>query len=345
MLRRCAGVGALLLVGVAIPASANAAVIFGHDLDPDFPPLPAQNEVFCNPQDLTVTCTDIAFKFHDGNAFSTTAPVSGVVTSVRYRSNTADQATLRLARVDPQTEEAVGVGVGPTATLNATGEITEVPVNPGLPIQQGDYLAGEGNGTTAWNCADLGGTIHIFLPPLEEGAAPRMWDNRQLECEVLIQGTIEPDADGDRLGDESQDSDDDNDSVADAFDNCPLVANTSQSNVDGDALGDACDLIDNRPAPPGPTPETPTPELGRLFVARTVSGTVTIAFPGGFVPTGGARAAQKGLTFIPLEQAREIPVGSFLNTRRGTVNLTAAVFEMSDDPGGRARSGPGRVRR
>ena len=52
---------------------------------------------------------------------------------------------------------------------------------------------------------------------------------------------------------------------------------------------------------------------------------MTIAYPAGFVPTGGARAAQKGLTFIPLEQATEIPVGSFLNTRRGTVRLTAAV--------------------
>jgi hypothetical protein len=108
-------------------------VIFGSDLSDDFPPLPADQEVFCNPQDLTVTCTDIAFSFHDGNGFPTTAPISGVVTSVRYRSNTADQATLRLARVDQQTEEAVGVGVGPTATLNPTGQPTEVPVNPGLP--------------------------------------------------------------------------------------------------------------------------------------------------------------------------------------------------------------------
>jgi hypothetical protein len=79
------------------------------------------------------------------------------------------------------------------------------------------------------------------------------------------------------------------------------------------------------PPPPPPSTETPTAELGRLLVARTVSGTVTIAFPAGFVPTGRALAAQKGLTFVPLEQATEIPVGSFLNTRRGTVRLTSAV--------------------
>jgi CSLREA domain-containing protein len=64
--------------------------------------------------------------------------------------------------------------------------------------------------------------------------------------------------------------------------------------------------------PPPPPPDTPTAELGRLFVARVVSGTVTIATrPGG--------------PFTPLDEATEIPVGSFLNTRRGTVRLTAAV--------------------
>jgi hypothetical protein len=357
MLRRCALAGALALLVLAVPTSSQAAVIFGSDLSDDFPPLPANQRVACNPQDASVTCTDIAINFHDLNGFDTAAPVSGVVTSVRYRSNTADVATLRLARVDQSTGQAVGVGVGPTATLEATGDITEVPVNPGLPIQQGDFLGGEGDGTTAWNCDDQGGVIDIYLPPLAEGAAPRAPDNTQDTCELLIQGTIEPDADGDRLGDESQDNcqglanpdaanndgdalgdacdpDDDNDTVADASDNCALVANPSQSNVDGDALGDACDLIDDRPAPPAPTPETPTAELGRLFVAQTVRGVVTIAYPAGFVPAGRVGAAQKGLTFIPLEEATEIPVGSFLNTRRGTVRLTAAV-----NTAGRTQSG------
>ena len=318
MLRRCALAGALALVVLAVPASANAAVIFGSDLDPDFPPL--ANALDCAPN----VCTDVALTFHQGNAHPAQAPISGVVTSVRYRSNTADDATLRLARVSGG--QATGVGTGPTETLEATGDITEVPVQPGLPIQAGDYLAGEGMTGTAFNCDQAGGSFDLYTPPLVDGGPFRPPSQpTNTNCEVLIQGTIEPDADGDRLGDESQDTDDDNDGVADATDNCPLAANPSQSNVDGDALGDACDLIDDRPAPPGPTPETPTAELGRLLVARTVSGVVTIAFPAGFVPTGRAGASQKGLTFIPLEQATEIPVGSFLNTRRGTVRLTSAV--------------------
>ncbi len=43
------------------------------------------------------------------------------------------------------------------------------------------------------------------------------------------------------------DADDDNDGVADATDNCALLANASQANADADAQGDACDLFPNDP--------------------------------------------------------------------------------------------------
>ncbi len=285
----------------------------------------------------TGPCTDIAFSFHTGNQHPATAPVGGVITSVRYRSSTADTVTLRLARLALM-QDATGAGTGPTATLQPTGQITEVPVNPGLPVQAGDYLAGDGSTGTTFNCSPGAGataSFHLYLPPLVDGGPfrPRTTQNA---CEILVQATIEADADGDRLGDESQDNcqglaspdtldtdgdalgdvcdpDDDNDAVADTADNCPLTANSSQANADGDALGDACDAANDS-----------TPELGSLLVARTVSGTVTIALPAGF-PAGRANAAQKGLTFIPLEQVREIPVGSFLNTRRGTARLTSAT--------------------
>jgi Leucine-rich repeat (LRR) protein len=48
------------------------------------------------------------------------------------------------------------------------------------------------------------------------------------------------DTDNDGQGD-ACDADDDNDDVADGTDNCPLVANYDQSNMDGDPDGDACD--------------------------------------------------------------------------------------------------------
>lgn len=46
----------------------------------------------------------------------------------------------------------------------------------------------------------------------------------------------------------------DGDGLNDPVDNCPLAANANQANVDGDALGDACDPTDDRPVTtPPPT--------------------------------------------------------------------------------------------
>ncbi len=49
------------------------------------------------------------------------------------------------------------------------------------------------------------------------------------------------------------DPDDDNDGIADASDNCPLVSNASQTNNDGDGEGDACDNDDDNDGDPDAT--------------------------------------------------------------------------------------------
>ncbi len=66
------------------------------------------------------------------------------------------------------------------------------------------------------------------------------------------------------------------------------------------------------------------PTVGRVVNVREVRGSVLVA-----VPAGSARVAQsvpglKGVRFVPITEARQIPVGSLLDTRKGTVRLTSA---------------------
>jgi hypothetical protein len=55
---------------------------------------------------------------------------------------------------------------------------------------------------------------------------------------VVDDGFLDTDADG--MAD-CVDLDDDNDGAADETDNCPLIANTNQADLDADGIGDRCD--------------------------------------------------------------------------------------------------------
>jgi hypothetical protein len=61
---------------------------------------------------------------------------------------------------------------------------------------------------------------------------------------ISVANPTQTNTDGDSMGD-ACDPDDDNDGDLDGNDNCPLVANANQANMDGDSLGDACDLEDD----------------------------------------------------------------------------------------------------
>jgi hypothetical protein len=86
------------------------------------------------------------------------------------------------------------------------------------------------------------------------------------------------------------------------------------------------------PPPPPPPPkkltlaDLPAPVLGKTANVAPVKGTVLVGIKAGAVSVAGkGRASQKGLTFVPLQEARQVPVGSFLNTRKGTVRLQSAA--------------------
>jgi NHL repeat len=94
-----------------------------------------------------------------------------------------------------------------------------------------------------------------------------------------------------------------------------------------------------------PPPTTPGPPvLGSAVNVSVVRGTVLVAVAGTPAVGSGARAAQKGLTFVPLTEARQIPVGSFLDTKRGTVRLESATPRRGRTQAGQFSGGLFQVR-
>ena len=105
-------------------------------------------------------------------------------------------------------------------------------------------------------------------------------------------------------------------------------------NADGDADG-VPDTTDKCPTVPANTEDgcpLPEPVIGRRVNVQPVSGVVFVAVPG--AKTGTSVPGLKGVRFVPLRNARQIPVGSFLDTRRGSVQVASAV-----DSTGKAQNG------
>jgi len=114
--------------------------------------------------------------------------------------------------------------------------------------------------------------------------------------------------------------------------NLPTVGARQAANAGGsDAILARFQLVDPTPAAPTtPAERLPPPVLGAKVNVAPVSGKVFVSVAG-----GAARAAAhgragvkvpgvKGRDFVLLTGARQIPVGSFLDTRRGKVRLQSA---------------------
>jgi hypothetical protein len=82
--------------------------------------------------------------------------------------------------------------------------------------------------------------------------------------------------------------------------------------------------------------DLPPPVVGKIVNVEPVKGRVLVALPVGASTagsTGPIRMAQKGLRFVPLRDAIQIPTGAFLDTRRGTVRLQSARNQASRQTG------------
>jgi sugar lactone lactonase YvrE len=77
-------------------------------------------------------------------------------------------------------------------------------------------------------------------------------------------------------------------------------------------------------SPPPPT-GLPAPILAKTVNVVPLSGKVFVSVPAGGAFASLAVPGIKGRTFVPLTEARQLPVGSYLDTRRGSMSLTSAA--------------------
>ncbi len=193
-----------------VPALAQAATTFGSRLNHD----PA-NSGECEPLG---TCTIVSF-IHpsdpNGDPYAGGAPVDGVITKFRIRATViteAQQVTFRVADIsrdpaDDSTALATAAGTGPTVTLQVNDEEPEAPIQEfagRVPVKKGQHLAIDAGKYVQATVNDSGDKFsYVYAPPLVDGSGAR--GSLEATGELLVAATIEPDADGDGFGDETQD--------------------------------------------------------------------------------------------------------------------------------------------
>ncbi|MGA8747013.1 MAG: hypothetical protein WB507_14275 [Solirubrobacterales bacterium] len=200
--------GMALSLLLAPAASQAAPTVFGSRLKN----APSENdcEQFFGP------CTIASF-IHpsepNGDPYSGGAPVSGVITKFRvYVSAEAPGSlTLQLAEVsrpnpmDQSTAIASIVAAAPPVAVHPTPEEPEIEeFATRLPVKAGQQLAVESSEKINVTYQSGGEQFsYLFSPPLTAGGGPST--SHQSTGELLVQAAIEPDADGDGFGDETQD--------------------------------------------------------------------------------------------------------------------------------------------
>lgn len=142
--------------------------------------------------------------------------MDGVIVSWSSRGGSGTVGTFGSLRVrvlrntSGSTFRAVRSGPMTAVPMRATGDIITIQVNPGVPINVNDYVGidvlGSSGALAQRTMASASFTYQGWQPPLADGVtAPPTFGPFNNVREMLYQATIEPDADHDGFGDETQD--------------------------------------------------------------------------------------------------------------------------------------------
>jgi hypothetical protein len=230
--------GALLFAG-----QASAAITIGATFTPD--------------RHCASNATNIQTVSGLAGGPSYAVPSAGVLTSwsVKGPAISSQDVVFKIARPVGASNYKI-IGESATHTAPAGGTFTgnlSFPVVPNDVI--GVYLSGDLCSTQAPSPSYAIGSA-AGPQGINSTASYATGD---AGAELNVSAVLEPDADHDGLGDESQDADDDADGAPDASDNCPALANPDQANTDGAADGgNACDADDDTDGTPDASDNCPT---------------------------------------------------------------------------------------
>jgi hypothetical protein len=205
-MRRILLVALALSTVVLTPSAAEASTTFGDNLQTD----PGSSSFNCD----TVPCTDFLSSLSSAHyaAGGFTSPMNGVVVAFTIRVGTATSpVTFRLVRPTDASGDYTGGGTGPTATPPAHATTSYAAH---LPVQVGDRVGIDccvGGGDSFFYSVGVGNGSHSYwntlTPPatLVDGAPGRAPLGTNAGVALALQATVEPDADHDGFGDETQD--------------------------------------------------------------------------------------------------------------------------------------------
>jgi hypothetical protein len=193
----------LLAIGIsaalAWPAASPGAVTIGSNLQSA--PNSALNCSFTVRCTFAQTALDPGRQAPDG----LTAPADGALVSWSIRVGDAPELVNLRVLGEESPGSFAGAGTTLPVVLPAADSTTTYPAH--LAVSAGDTIGVdccESAGSTGFFFAGAGGTTSFWAPPLLDGTAARSASS-SAAVEMLLQATIEQDADGDTYGDETQD--------------------------------------------------------------------------------------------------------------------------------------------
>lgn len=189
---------ATVVLGVWCGAPAGAAVVSGSNL------VALPGNVTCNGGAIPISCTATVSTLPVSSQApgGATAAIDGVIVSWSIRTgDSASSSRIRLRVVRGTT----GAGVGPHETLPAAAGVYSYAAR--MPVEAGDQI-----GIDLVNVSSVpvlsnvaGATMDFWFPLLGESETRAPTSDELAGLELLMNATIEPDADGDGFGDETQD--------------------------------------------------------------------------------------------------------------------------------------------